>query len=132
MTEKEKKIEDKKNKESKIMNENEIEDLEKDIENYMKFKVARNQKTSLIDPLDILKKEPKLIPIEKQIKKYHDKSNDGNNSIKNIKLKKYNSGLEINYFLDKNNQMEIVSINKESIETKILQNLETSLDSNLD
>ena len=131
MTEKEKEIKDKKDNESKIMNENEIEELEKDIENYMKFKVVRNQKTSLIDPLDILKKEPKLIPIEKQIKKCHDKFND-NNSIKNIKSKKYDSGLEINYFLDKDNQMEIVSINKESIGEKILQNLETSLDSNLD
>ena len=35
----------------------------------MRFKVVRNQKTSLIDPLDILTKEPKLVPIEKQIKK---------------------------------------------------------------
>ena len=130
MTEKEKEIKSSDTKD-KILNENEIKEIEKDIENYMRFKVARNQKTSLIDPLDILIKEPKLIPIEKQIKKYQHKLDD-NNSDKEIKIKKYDSGFEINYILDKYNQLQIISINKESIEEKIMQNLESSLDSNLE
>jgi len=130
MTEKEKEIKSNDNKD-KILNENEIKEIEKDIENYMQFKVARNPKTSLIDPLDILTKEPKLIPIEKQIKKYQHKSDD-NNSDKEIKIKKYDSGFEINYILDKNNQLQIILINKESMEEKIMQNLESSLDSNLE
>ena len=95
---------------SKVLNTNEIKELEKDIENYMKFKVARNQKTSLVDPLDILVKEPSLIPIEKQLEKYKDKSGN-KDSTKEIKVKKYNSGFEINYFLDKNGELEISSIN---------------------
>ena len=130
MTEKEKEIKSS-DKEDKILNENEIKKLEKDIENYMRFKVVRNQKTSLIDPLDILTKEPKLVPIEKQIKKYKDKLNK-NNSDKEIKLKRYDSGFEINYILDKNNQLQIISVNKESVEEKIIQNIESTFDSNLD
>ena len=108
----EKEIKSRDNKD-KILNENEIKKLEKDIENYMRFKVTRNQKTSLIDPLNLLIKEPKLIPIENQIKKY-------------------DSGFEINYILDKYNQLQIISINKESMDEKIMQNLESSLDSNLE
>ena len=115
---------------SKVLNTNEIKELEKDIENYMKFKVARNQKTSLVDPLDILVKEPSLIPIEKQLEKYKDKS--GNKDwTKEIKVKKYNSGFEINYFLDKNGEMEISSINENSIDSKTIEKFENSLESNL-
>ena len=130
MTEKEKEIKSSGNK-GKNLNENEIKELEKDIENYMRFKVTRNQKTSLVDPLDILTKEPKLIPIEKQIKKYKDKL-DENNLDKEIKIKKYDSGFEINYILDKNNQLQIISINKESTQEKIIQNLESFLEPNLE
>ena len=115
---------------SKVLNTNEIKELEKDIENYMKFKVARNQKTSLVDPLDILVKEPSLIPIEKQLEKYKDKSGN-KDSKKEIKVKKYNSGFEINYFLDKNGEMEISSINENSIDSKTIEKFENSLESNL-
>ena len=59
MTEKGKEIKSSNENKAKVLNENEMKDIEKDIENYMKFKVPRNQKTSLIDPLDILTKEPK-------------------------------------------------------------------------
>ena len=134
MTEEKKEVQSKKENEVKIMNEYEIKDLEKDIENYMSFKVPRNQKTSLVDPLDILAKEPNLIPIEKQLEKYKDKPKD-NNSIKEekeIKEKKYNSGLQIKYYLDKNGQMEIISIDEKSIDQKMLQNLESSLDFDLE
>ena len=130
MKEKEKEIKSSDNKD-KILDENDFKKLEKDIENYMRFKVTRNQKTSLNDPLNILTKEPKLIPIEKQIKKYKDNL-DKNNSNKKIKLKRYDSGFEINYILDKNNQLQIISINKDSMEEKIIQNLESALDSNLE
>ena len=116
---------------SKVLNTNEIKELEKDIENYMKFKVARNQKTSLVDPLDILVKEPSLIPIEKQLQKYKDKSGN-KDSKKEIKVKKYNSGFEINYFLDKNGEMEISSINENSIDSKTIEKFENSLESNLE
>ena len=131
MIEGEKETKKAKNDKGKIMDENEIQDLEKDIENHMKFKVPKNQKTSLFDPLDILIKEPKLIPIEKQIEKYKNKTKD-DDSKKEILSKKYIPGLEITYFLDKNNQMEICSINKESLDKKLLKDLESSLDSNLD
>ena len=50
---------DKKN----VLDENQLNELEKDVENFMHFKVVRNQKTSLLDPLDILTKEPTLVPI---------------------------------------------------------------------
>ena len=115
----------------KVLDENQLKDLEKDVENFMNFKVARNQKTSLLDPLEILKKEPTLVPIEKQIEKYKSNS-DSNLQQKETKVKKYNSGLEINYFLDKNGLMEISSINKGSMDDKIMKNLESSLDSNLE
>ena len=115
----------------KVLDENQLKDLEKDVENFMNFKVARNQKTSLLDPLEILKKEPTLVPIEKQIEKYKSNS-DSNFQQKETKVKKYNSGLEINYFLDKNGLMEISSINKGSMDDKIMKNLESSLDSNLE
>ena len=131
MTEKAKEIQSLNEKKVKVLNEDEMKDIEKDIENYMKFKVPRNQKTSLNDPLNILTKEPKLIPFEKQMQKYKDKS-DNNNSDKEIKLKKYDSGLEINYILDENNQLQIISINKESMTETLLQNLESSLVSNLE
>ena len=91
---------DKKN----VLDENQLNELEKDVENFMHFKVVRNQKTSLLDPLDILTKEPTLVPIKKQIEKYKNK-HDPNISKKETKIKKYNSGLEINYFLDNNEQM---------------------------
>ena len=131
MTEKAKEIKSSNEKKVKVLNEDEMKDIEKDIENYMKFKVPRNQKTSLNDPLYILTKEPKLIPFEKQMQKYKDKS-DNNNSVKEIKLKKYDSGLEINYILDENNHLQIISINKESMTEKLLQNLDSSLVSNLE
>jgi len=92
MTEKGKEIKSSSENKAKVLNEDEMKDIEKDIENYMKFKVPRNQKTSLIDPLDILIKEPKLIPFEKQLQKYKNASGN-NNSYKKIKIKKYNSGL---------------------------------------
>ena len=126
MLEKEKEIKSIDNKD-KILNENDIKKLEKDIENHMRFKVTRNKKTFLIDPLNILIKMSKLIPIKKQIKKYKGKL-DKNKSGKAIKLKKYNSDSEINYILYQKNQLQI--INKESMKEKILQNLESSLDSN--
>ena len=71
MLEKEKEIKSIDN--DKILNENDIKKLEKDIENHMRFKVTRNKKTFLIDPLNILIKMSKLIPIKKQIKKYKGK-----------------------------------------------------------
>ena len=127
----EQKNEKKKQNPSKILNENQLKELEKDVENIMNFKVVRNQKTSLLDPLDILTKEPTLIPIEKQIAK--NKNKDYKNSSKTeIKIKQYNIGLEINYFIDKNGLMEICSINNDSMEDKILQNLESTYDSKLD
>ena len=135
MTEEEKKeVQSKKENEIKIMNDYEITDLEKDIENYMKFKVPRNQKTSLIDPLDILVKEPNLIPIEKQLEKYKDEPKDTNSikEEKEIKEKKYNSGLQIKYCLDKNGQMEIISIDEKSINDKMLKDLESSIDFDLE
>jgi len=135
MTEEEKKeVQSKKENEIKIMNDYEITDLEKDIENYMKFKVPRNQKTSLIDPLDILVKEPNLIPIEKQLEKYKDEPKDTNTikEEKEIKEKKYNSGLQIKYCLDKNGQMEIISIDQKSINDKMLKDLESSIDFDLE
>ena len=131
MTEKGKEIKSSNENKAKVLNENEMKDIEKDIENYMKFKVPRNQKTSLIDPLDILTKEPKLIPFEKQLQKYKDISSN-NNTDKETKLKKYDSGLELNYILDQNNQLQIISINKESMTKQLLQNLELSLASNLE
>jgi len=127
----EQKNEKKKQNPSKILNENQLKELEKDVENIMNFKVVRNQKTSLLDPLDILTKEPTLIPIEKQIAK--NKNKDYKNSSKTeTKIKQYNIGLEINYFIDKNGLMEICSINNDSMEDKILQNLESTYDSKLD
>ena len=72
MLEKEKEIKSIDNKD-KILNENDIKKLEKDIENHMRFKVTRNKKTFLIDPLNILIKMSELIPIKKQIKKYKGK-----------------------------------------------------------
>ena len=131
MTEKGKEIKSSNENKAKVLNENEMKDIEKDIENYVKFKVPRNQKTSLIDPLDILTKEPKLIPFEKQLQKYKDISSN-NISDKETKIMKYDSGLEINYILDQNNQLQIISINKDSMEEKIIQNLESALDSNLE
>ena len=111
--EKEKEIHMTKNNE-KSMDKFSYRDLEKQIENHMKFQVPKSQKTSLIDPLDILKKETSVIPIEKQLEKYKNKSKNNNKikEIKEIKLKKYDSGLEINYTLDKYGQMEIISINE--------------------
>ena len=134
MTEEKKEVQSKKENEVKIMDENEIKDLEKDIENYMTFKVPRNQKTSLLDPLDILVKEPKLIPIENQIEIYKDKLKDNKymKKEKEIKEKKYNSGLQIKYCLDKNGQMEIISIDEKSMDEKLLQNLESSFDFDLE
>ena len=136
MSENQKELKTEKKPEEKPMTEYELKDLEKTVQNYMKFKVAKNQKTSLIDPLDILTKEPTLIPIEKQIEKYKinskKKKNKEDNTIKEIKTKKYNTGFELQYTLDKNNQMEIVSINESSLDKSILQNLESSLDSNLE
>ena len=136
MSENQKELKTEKKPEEKPMTEYELKDLEKTVQNYMKFKVAKNQKTSLIDPLDILIKEPTLIPIEKQIEKYKinskKKKNKEDNTIKEIKTKKYNTGFELQYTLDKNNQMEIVSINESSLDKSILQNLESSLDSNLE
>ena len=129
MSEKQEEIKNQKKMNEKPMTEFELKDLEKTVENYMKFKVAKNQKTSLIDPLDILTKEPTLIPIEKQIEKYKIKS-ENINAIK--KTKKYESGFEIKYTLDKYNQMEIISLNESSIDENILHNLESSLDSNLE
>ena len=131
MTEKEKEIPSASKKNEKIMDKFAYRELEKLVENHMKFQVPRNQKTSLIDPLDILKKEPSVIPIEKQIEKYKVKS-DNNNTIKEIKVKKYDSGLEINYTLDKYGQMEIVSLDEKSIDDKTLPNLESSLEENLE
>ena len=131
MTEKEKEIPSASKKNEKIMDKFAYRELEKLVENHMKFQVPRNQKTSLIDPLDILKKEPSVIPIEKQIEKYKAKS-DNNNTIKEIKVKKYDSGLEINYTLDKYGQMEIVSLDEKSIDDKTLPNLESSLEENLE
>ena len=131
MTEKAKEIKPLNEKKVKVLNEDEMKDIEKNIENYMKFKVPRSQKTSLNDPLYILNKEPKIIPFEKQIEIYKDKP-DNNNSDKEIKPKKYDSGLEINYILDKNNQLQIISINKESMKETLLKNLESSLVSNLE
>ncbi len=76
----EQKNEKKKQNPSKILNENQLKELEKDVENIMNFKVVPNQKTSLFYPLDILTKEPTLIPIEKQIAK--NKNKDYKNSSK--------------------------------------------------
>jgi len=92
----------------------------------LKFKVIKNQKTSLIDPLDILKKEPKIIPIEIQLKNHINKTKN------EIKVKRYISGLEITYRENDNKEMEIISINKNSVKQKILKNIESSLDSNLE
>ena len=127
MTEEKNEKSDKKN----VLDEHQLDELEKDVENFMHFKVARNQKTSLLDPLDIITKEPILVPIEKQIEKYKNK-HDSNLSQKEVKIKKYNSGLKINYFLDKNGQMEVYSINKDSMNNKLMEGLESSLDSNLE
>lgn len=63
------------------------------------FKVVRNQKTSIVDPLDILKKEPTIIPIERQLEK-HSKKSENNINEQKIKEKKYNCGLEISYIED--------------------------------
>ena len=131
MAEENKENKNSKNKEIKAMTDFEMKDLEKSVENYMRFKVVKNQKTSLVDPLDILIKEPSLIPIEKQIEKYKSNEKD-KNIIEEIKTKKYPSGFEINYILDKNGQIEIKSINKDSIDENLLKNLENDLDSNLD
>ena len=60
----EQKNEKKKQNPSKILNENQLKELEKDVENIMNFKVVRNQKTSLLDPLDILTKEPPLFQLK--------------------------------------------------------------------
>ena len=137
MTEEEKEVPNKKEHEVKVLDDFEIKDIEKEIENYMTFKVVRNQKTSLNDPLDILVKEPKLIPLEKQLEKYKDKPKDNNSikeekEVKKIKEKKYNSGLQIKYCLDKNGQMEIISIDEKSMDEKMITNLESSLDSDLE
>ena len=129
--EKEKEIQNETKKTEKTMDKYEYRELEKQVENHMKFQVPKSQKTSLIDPLDILKKEPSVIPIEKQIEKYKTKSKN-NNSIKEIKTKKYDSGLEINYTLDKYGQMEIISINEKSIDDKTLPKLESDFQENLD
>ena len=129
--EKEKEIQNETKKAEKTMDKYEYRELEKQVENHMKFQVPKSQKTSLIDPLDILKKEPSVIPIEKQIEKYKTKSKN-NNSIKEIKTKKYDSGLEINYTLDKYGQMEIISINEKSIDDKTLPKLESDFQENLD
>ena len=120
-----------KNKEKKHMTDFEMKDLEKSVENYMRFKVVKSQKTSLHDPLDILIKEPSVIPIEKQIEKYKNNEKD-KNIIGETKTKKYPSGIEINYTLDKNGQMEIISLNKDSIAENLLKNLENELDFNLE
>ena len=129
--EKEKEIQDITKRNNKKMAKFEYRDLEKQVENHMKFNVPKSQKTSLVDPLNILKKEPSVIPIEKQIEKYKTKSKN-NNSIKEIKTKKYDSGLEINYTLDKYGQMEIISINEKSINDKTLPKLESDFEENLD
>ena len=129
--EKEKEIQDITKRNNKKMAKFEYRDLEKQVENHMKFNVPKSQKTSLVDPLDILKKEPSVIPIEKQIEKYKTKSKN-NNTINEIKIKKYDSGLEINYTLDKYGQVEIISINEESIDDKSFKNLESDFQGNLD
>ena len=129
--EKEKEIQDITKRNNKKMAKFEYRDLEKQVENHMKFNVPKSQKTSLVDPLDILKKEPSVIPIEKQIEKYKTKSKD-NNTINEIKIKKYDSGLEINYTLDKYGQAEIISINEESVDDKSFKNLESDFQENLD
>ena len=129
--EKEKEIQDITKRNDKKMTKFEYRDLEKQVENHMKFHVPKSQKTSLVDPLDILKKEPSVIPIEKQIEKYKTKSKD-NNTINEIKIKKYDSGLEINYTLDKYGQVEIISINEESVDDKSFKNLESDFQENLD
>ena len=129
--EKEKEIQDTTKKNEKTMEKFDYRDLEKQVENHMKFHVPKSQKTSLVDPLDILKKEPSVIPIEKQIEKYNTKSKN-NNTIKEIKAKKYDSGLEINYTLDKYGQIEITSINEKSIDDKTFTNLESDFQENLD
>ena len=131
MTEEPKIIASHKKPEKKGLDEDDLKEIEKDVQNYMKFKVPRNQKTSLKDPLDILIKEPTLIPIEKILKKYEINSKE-NNTTTEIKQKKYDSGIEINYTLDENHLMNIVSINKNSLNEEVLINLESSLDSNLD
>ena len=117
------------------------EEPEKDEENRPKteekktklfFKVVRNQKTSLIDPLNILKKEPTVVPIERQLEKH---SNRAKNKTKaedqKIKEKKYNCGLEIKYTEDSDKEIEIISLKKNSLNQKVLKNLEASIDSNL-
>ena len=129
--EKEKEIQNTTKNNEKSMDKFSYRDLEKQVENHMKFQVPKSQKTSLIDPLDILKKETSVIPIEKQLEKYKNKSKN-NNKIKEIKLKKYDSGLEINYTLDKYGQMEIISINEKSIDDKTLPKLESDFEENLD
>ena len=68
MTEKAKEIKPLNEKKVKVLNEDEMKDIEKDIENYMKFKVPRSQKTSLNDPLYILNKEPKIILLKNKLK----------------------------------------------------------------
>ena len=60
MAEKEKEIQSTTKTNEKQMDKFEYRDLEKQIENHMKFHVPKSQKTSLIDPLDILKKSQVL------------------------------------------------------------------------
>ena len=115
-------------KEINEINEEDIKDLEKDVQNYMKFKVVRNQKTSLKDPLDILIKEPTLIPIQKILEQYESNPNIN----QEIKQKKYNSGLALNNYLGENDEMVSSSIDKDSINEELLKKLESSLDSDLD
>ena len=112
-----------------ITGEVESQDEEEDIK--ISYKVPKNLKTSLIDPLDILKKEPTIIPIEKQLEK-HLKKTENIPSEKEIHQKKYNSGLVITYTEDSDKEMEIVSIKKNSVNQKILKDLEISLDSSLE
>ena len=95
------------------------------------FKVVRNQKTSIVDPLDILKKEPTIIPIERQLEK-HSKKSENNINEQKIKEKKYNCGLEISYIEDVDKEIEIISMKKNSLNQKILKNLESSIDLNLE
>ena len=95
------------------------------------FKVVRNQKTSIVDPLDILKKEPTIIPIERQLEKHLKKSENNINEQK-IKEKKYNCGLEISYVEDVDKEIEIISMKNNSLNQKILKNLESSIDLNLE
>ena len=96
------------------------------------FKVARNQKTSLVDPLNILKKEPTVIPIERQLEKHANRAqNKTKAEDQKIKEKKYNCGLEIKYTEDSDKEIEIISLKKNSLNQKVLKNLEASIDSNL-